>query len=345
MSSRRLIVLTTGRIGADAPNQYTHLWAEALRSQGIRVLPFRQRTLVRGTYDALHVHFPEAPLNEVSTRRAAVGSARNLAIVWVARLRGAQVVYTAHNLRSHDQQHPWLEAMFWRLFSTSVTEVVVLGNHALAALRSSSNSLGRLPHTVVPHGLYQRPVAEAGEQAVVRRDQAIRRIAMLGQIRAYKDHLAVLSAWRALGRDDVHLVIAGEPRDHRIASQLRSQTLGDDRVDLDLRYLSESELWLLTSHVDLVVVTNDGALNSGAIAYALSCGTPVASYDFPGARDLHDAVGENWIFFLDNPVTSQSLEGALEWLEARSAQSDPTVLERLSWSSLSRRAAGVYRQR
>ena len=63
---------------------------------------------LRGGYDVLHAHWPDKALN--APRGWGRGrAAAALAISQAAHLRGARVVWTAHNAEPHESRHPRLE--------------------------------------------------------------------------------------------------------------------------------------------------------------------------------------------------------------------------------------------
>ena len=60
----------------------------------------------RCSYDILHIHWPNNILTDRLWPRSAVKALLlQLALRWV-RLRGRKVVWTAHDIVSHDQYHP-----------------------------------------------------------------------------------------------------------------------------------------------------------------------------------------------------------------------------------------------
>ena len=114
-------------------------------------------------------------------------SMRLLTVLQLARIRGTRVVWTVHNLRSHDQRFPRIERWFWRLFVREVDGVICLSKHSMGAVIERFPLLARLPAFIVPHGhyreLYPNTSTRTEACATLGIDPRARVITFVGQIR------------------------------------------------------------------------------------------------------------------------------------------------------------------
>ena len=96
-------------LAARAKNPYTWLLYTHLAELGVQVHDFSPTRALRGRYDVLHVHWPDKALNARWLAGRAVGAAAALALIDIARARGARIVWTAHNAHPHESRHRRLE--------------------------------------------------------------------------------------------------------------------------------------------------------------------------------------------------------------------------------------------
>jgi glycosyltransferase involved in cell wall biosynthesis len=119
-----------------------------------------------------------------------------------------------------------------------------------------------------------------------------RRIALfVGLIRPYKGVDVLIEAFSKLAAiDEWHLVVAGEPWG-RSGGALRQlvRTLGvEDRVRLDLRWVSEDELRLLMAAADVVVLPYRSGSQSAMAPIAFASGVPVVASAVGGLPEVVD---------------------------------------------------------
>ncbi len=272
-------------------NPWFQAWLDGLTAIGLIPQRLTWPALRRmGRRDWLQLQWPEHALSPPRTRHAVVGASRLLLQTAYARRRGARVLLTVHNLRSHAQQHPRLEAAFWWLLTHLVTDVHALTAAARPEILAAHPALARARWTVVPHGdlgLARSPLTRG--QARARTGLPQGQIALLfGTVRASKGFLAYArhpapSGWT--------IVVAGECPDREIYKALGRQA----GVIARLRRHTDDELADLLAACDLVVHPSAGALNSSTAVHALSAGRPVAVPATATFAELLDQVGPGWV--------------------------------------------------
>ena len=99
-----------------AGNPHLPLLYDHVRLLGIKVEDWTILRGLLGRADLWHLHFPDAVVYPRSTLKSALGTALFCMLLQLARWRGTRILWTVHDLGSHDQLHPRVEAWFWGVF-------------------------------------------------------------------------------------------------------------------------------------------------------------------------------------------------------------------------------------
>lgn len=312
-------------------NPYNAMLYDALSERGVEVVEFGVREVLRQRPDVVHVHWPESALNKPRRRAAAFRSVQLLVVLGLARRRGARVVWTAHNARSHFRRYPRAERLWWHAFVRLVDGWISLSSTASAEVLAAHPRLADRPTAVVAHGHYRGAYPDGPAE----RFAPGRTVVFAGRVKPYKGVPELLAAFSRLDRPDVRLVVAGRCDDAELAAELSRTT--DPRVDLRLREIPESEVVPLLRGADLVVLPFRAVLNSGSAMLALSFGAPVLCPATGALAELADAV-PGWVLTYDGELTAEVISAALD-------QGRPAGLPDLScfdWSELAGQTLAFY---
>jgi len=321
-------------------NPYNWQLYTSLQAAGAEVEEFSTRTALRGGHDVWHVHWPEVEagfLRRRSRRIALQRSSRLLALLWLARARGTRVVWTAHNLCSHERHLARLEDAFWRAFLRQVDGVICLSQRSAELLLERYPALDGRPRFVIPHGHYRlaypRDVtrAEARSALGIAPDAPV--VALVGHLREYKNVPALIAAVRELTDPALRLVVAGRPASAALAARLCDAAAPDDRIQLHLRLIPEAEVQRFLLAADLVVLPYREIVNSGAALLALSFDVPVLVPAAGSLPELQHAVGTSWVRLYQGELTADVLRQAIVW--ARGAgRPDRAPLDAFAWDAI-----------
>jgi glycosyltransferase involved in cell wall biosynthesis len=344
---RPLRVLAHPALKNSRRNPYNWLLTRALLSRGVSVRELTPLRLLTGDDDIWHLHWPEgiAHLNKGSWLFAAMRAAGLVLLLRWGRWRGKRIVWTVHNLGSHEQLHRRIEARFWHSFTELVDGFISLSEQGAHAARERFPTLRNAVGFVVPHGHYRdvfpATVSKTEARQVLRIDPHVRVIAYIGQIRPYKNVPLLISAFRKLVGADVLLLIAGSPLNEQLARELREAAADAPRVRVELKFLSNNEIQHYVSASDLIVLPYREILNSGTAVLALSLNRPVLVPRLGGLAELQALVGKDWVCTYDGPLTAVHLERAVQWAVS-SARSDTAPLQTLDWNHIAAATIDAY---
>lgn len=348
VNARQLRIVAQPAFTRRELNPYTWELSTSLQAAGMQVDEFSRDEVLRGGHDIWHLHWPDAEAQfargnlHLIVRR----SVRLLMLLHSARSRGTRVIWTIHNLRSHEQRFPRVEEWFWRLFIRQVDGVISLNKRCVDVAIERFPRLARVPLFVVPHGHYRESypntITRAEARLALGIEQDARVLSFVGQIREYKNVPQLISLVRELRDPTVVLLVAGRTSSPSLEERLRVAAGGDRRVHLHLRLVGEQEMQMFLNAADLVVLPYEEVLNSGAALLALSFNRPVLVPEAGALPELQDLVGPSWVRMYRSSLTKDALDDGLHW--ARSTQRPSEApLRPYDWAEVARGTIAAYR--
>lgn len=296
---RPLRVLMTYMQPLPFHNPYVKMHDQSLERTGqVEVLHFDWRTALSGRYDVVHSHWPEDIFAASSPLKAA--GKRVAAAAWLAVLavKNIPVVQTVHNLELPDDKDPIKRAMLRHIHAIAEHRILI----------SDTTPPPDGPYSVVLHGHYADWFAEHPKPEPIPG-----RIAYVGLVRRYKNVEALASVFTATreSHPEWSLEIAGNPSNDDLAEAVARILEGDERAQLLLRYLEDTEVVRVVTSAQLIVLPYKEMHNSGTVLTALSLGRPVLVPDNATNRDIAAEVGPGWVHTFSGELTAADLEWAM----------------------------------
>ena len=133
-------------------------------------------------------------------------------------------------------------------------------------------------HLVFPHPNYTRSYPEPARRESVPPGITI---SFFGTIKPYKGLEQLLRAFARIQNPGIRLVVAGYCKSDSYGRKVRNLVSQDSRIQLDLRFLPESELYRRFCQVDIVILPYQGnsLLTSGVAALCATLGVPFLAKD------------------------------------------------------------------
>jgi beta-1,4-mannosyltransferase len=327
-------------------NPYNALLYGSLRALGVRVVDFYPQRLIFGRYDIWHLHWPESILNLPRPWQALPLSVVFRFLLRVARFRGITIVWTAHNLRSHEGLYPEVEARLWRALMSQMDGFIALTEVGKEMTLARFPALRGRPCFVIPHGpfreVYTDQLSLAEARARLDLPANARVIVSLGQIRPYKNLPHLIRTFRQLPDADYRLVVAGRPATPELAEEVVAAAGGDPRIRLALDFVPEEAVQVYLRAADLVVLPYREILNSGSSILALSFARPVLVPAQGALLELQGRMGREWVHTYEGELTAEVLRATLATV--RGARRDPQRLfASSSWEAIAHQTLAAYR--
>ncbi len=290
-----------------------NLYSE-LANQGVKVQEWSFSRILFGKYDIVHIHWPD---NILKTKFWFVALAKlillSFALVWIRHFRRRKVVWTAHNIESHEGRHPKIEKSFWAILSKHLDGVTVHEEGIADRLIALRPQLKSVKVEVIPlahfKGQYPSGISreDARKQLGLKNDEFV--FGFLGQIRPYKNVESLIRAFRELP-DGNRLIVAGNTIDATIRESLVNLSTKNTRIDLRFGFVDDADLQVFYRAFDLVVLPFSQITNSGSALLALSFDCPVLIANSPTLQGMQAEFGEQYVSFFDGTLDEHSLKQA-----------------------------------
>jgi len=331
-SSTSLTVLQSFPEPRPTTNPYLVMLGDSLRATpDVMVLNFSWRTALLARYDVFHAHWPEILVNGQNPLKKLVRQALTVALLARLRLTGTPIVRTVHNLE--------------RPQGISRSESFLLDRFdRQTALRIRLNDASEVapgqPVLTIPHGHYRDWFARYPQAATVDGQ-----LGYVGLIRQYKGVEGLLEAFNSIRDLDggLSLRIGGKPSNLELDQTIRSLAGDDERIVLELSFLTDAELVDIVTSSELVVLPYRFMHNSGAALAALSLDRPILVPDNLVNRNLAAEIGDGWIYRYEGDLTGAQITDALAKLRSLPDHDTPDLSAR-NWDRAGIDHLNAYRR-
>jgi glycosyltransferase involved in cell wall biosynthesis len=328
-------------------NPYTSLLYAEVQRAGLRVVEYRPYLAPFGRWDVLHVHWPESVFDH--TLIEALPTTESLLFgIRRARARGAKVLWTIHNLHTHEERHAYFEQRFWRRFIPELDGVVALTEAGLGAARGRFGGLAGKRAWIVPHPHYRGQYPDDVDRRTARQRLGLRAetkvMLVFGRMYEYKNVPALLRALRAAPNEDWAVLVAGAPRTGQVMQSLREEGAGDPRVHYHLDFVEANDAQNYFRAADLVVQPYREILNSGTALLALSFDRPVLLPHHGAGTDLAAQFGPPWVHSYEGELGPDALRRALAAAATLPERTDGSHLRALDVREIGGKMVHAYRE-
>jgi len=298
--------------------------------------------------DLIHIHWPSFSYFESGSRwRTYENLVRFCAVLMLLRLRGARVVWTAHNLYPHEGgRGEWTHRFARKVVIAAAEKIFAHGNTASRILQAEFG-IPRAKLVEVPHGnwigYHPHTISKATARQALGIEPSTFVYCMVGACRPYKNIEALVDAFRQLD-GNCFLLIAGKfaSQDYQSRIEQLLEQLPSARFRLDAKFIASDEMqrYLLAS--DALVLPYTEILTSGSAMLGLSFGVPVIA---PNIGSLADVITRDCGILYDAAVPD-GLVQAMEQIRRESYSADAilTYARSFEWSTSARVLATVLRE-
>ncbi|MFP7833517.1 glycosyltransferase [Marisediminicola sp. LYQ134] len=300
---------------------------ELVAAPDVELKTFSWRSALLTRFDVFHAHWPENLLAGSSTIKSGVRRFLTLLLLVKLRVGRVAVVRTMHNLELPSGLSRFDDFVLRRLDAMTTLRI---------RLNDSTPTEAGRDYALIPHGHYRDWFGR-----FEKRPPVPGRLAYFGLIRRYKGVELLVERFHTLD-SSFSLHIGGKPSSAEIRQTLEDAAGADDRISLDLRYLSDADLVSIATEAELVVLPYRFMHNSGGALAALSLGTPVLVPANDVNARLAAEVGSGWVMQYEGDLTSAAIEEAHR--SATPRPPTPPDLSGRAWSTAGRDHVAAYRR-
>lgn len=249
-------------------NKYIEILVSYLRKKGHNVYPLESLLASRNTFrdiELVHLNWFEN-ITDKSHIEAWKSFLKKIVVLNLIRLSGKPLIWTMHNRMSHEKKTGKLSRILVKKL-ISWSDAIIIHSHEsetqlLAEDPSVMNRVHYLPHPDFI-GSYGPTLPSQPHPKL--------RLLFIGAVKPYKNLELLIEAVKSFN-GAVSLTIAGKPFSESYKSALEQLADGIQEINLQLRFIEDSELPMLLAAADLLVLPYDlgSSLNSGTVLLAFS---------------------------------------------------------------------------
>lgn len=317
------------------------------------VFPILRAWVSFGRPDLVHLHWMHRFIEVDRRGKRLFGlflAMRTLFELLVLRLAGIPVVWTVHNVLSHERRIPRIERTFRCIVARLVVYIIVHCQEAESTVcdsyRLSRSVKSRV--RVIPHGNYDGYYNAGVDQESARRalDIPLDRTVLMffGQIRRYKRVPELVGAFSKIEGSNADLWVVGNPRTAALRQDVERAAQESPNVTTVLDYVDDSQVGTYLTAADAIVLPYDGILTSGSAILAMTFGRAVIA---PASGCLPGLLGQTGgITFDPNQCDGlrEALEQAMRDVDRlhRMGERNRNAASKLSWSQIGKQTAETY---
>jgi len=233
------------------------------------------------------------------------------ALWFLKKFKGVKIVWTMHNLESHDYPHPKSDALGRRIMWQLADKIIL---HEKSYADEQKRKRKNIEIECIPPGNYINaygPLWE-GDRNALRQKYSLSQNSLvllaLGSVRPYKSLEPAIEAVLEATKKNIPIefIIAGRaPKDYE--EQIRKVAGSNKNIILNLNYIPDDNIAELNGLADYsLLYYGESALGSAAILLSLSYGVPVISRDFAVSELVIE--GKNGFKFHDKAGLVKVLE-------------------------------------
>lgn len=322
-------------------NPFTATLLSELRALGHQTASPGWPARLLGHCDIVHLHWPQKVVQE-SLARSLRSIVLWLGFLYSQKLRGARIVWTIHNVASHEAVRPGLERWWMNRLLTLVDGVHALSEISLRQAIAAYPAIAGKHALVAPHWIYADaypPPPTAGRHG---RDA----IAFLGDLKAYKGLDVLLSALERAEPDGRRYIVHGKPADDLdmpiLRRRLQALQQRGWRIEFVLARLSDQEMVNRLEETGLLVLPYLSGENSGLAVLAAERGTPLLASALPAFAPLLAELPPPRAMSIAAPLDHRQIVQAFESARAIAGKTAPDFLKRRAPGRIVREISNYY---
>lgn len=337
-----------------AENPYQKLLSENLMKLGVQIgeVNSGDRSLMGQIPDILHLHWLDAlfQFRVQSTLMSLLRLIKFLTKLFLLRLRGVKIVWTAHNLKNHEKLYPLLDRICTSVVAKLAHAIIAHSETAKKEIASTIRFINQDKIFVVPHGnyvgYYVNNIKRLEAQQALDIPNSSFVFLFLGLIRPYKGVLELIEAFKQLHHNQVQLVIAGKTLNNQLTEQIRHKIADHSNIKFIPGFVPDDQIQVYMNACDVVVFPYQDLLTSGAVILAMSFGKTCLA---PRKSYFTEVLSDSGAFFY-NPDTAEGLSQAMNCaIQSKSellsmGDRNLQMAEQWNWSRVAKMTLDVYTQ-
>ena len=298
--------------------------------------------------DILHLHWQDPFLTSNSRIKTILKSSRFICELVLVKLVGIKIVWTAHNIISHEKKSGNMEFFYTKLLTRLCNKIIAHSQPAkdnIINFYAVRNSLV----SIIPHGNYIDCYENAIDEIHAKKQLQIMKYEIVflyfGLIRPYKGIPYLIDSFKLLKSQKVKLLIVGNPLNDEIADEIIKRCDGDKRIITIFKFIPDDDIQIYMNASDIVIFPFKNILTSGSVILAMSFAKPIICPDISSMADIvHD---NNGGFLYDTKDKYGLLEAMKKAFNAdldKIGQYNFKLAEQFRWDLIAKKTHSIYQE-
>jgi len=337
-------------------NPYQQQLIDGLESLGVQVrgidseITFLPGAVRQWHPEIVHLHWLHRFYHERDAVRSLLKSIKFIIGLLVLKLMGKKIVWTVHNLESHEASYPLSDRVCNYCVAQLADAIITHSKAAREKVEEKFNVKSLDKVFVVPHGnyitCYKNQISRQEARKILGIPESSVVFLFLGLVRPYKGVSELLQAVKELNSDEVYLIIAGKSRDNELVYKIHRGIGDSENIKFVPKFIPDDEIQVYMNACDAVPLPYRDFLTSGAVLLAISFGRACIAPRKGFIGEVLDNEGS----FLYAPEAEdglfQALKSALSQKDnlARMGEHNYHLAEQLSWDQTARMTLDIYQK-
>jgi beta-1,4-mannosyltransferase len=329
---------------------HSHLSKLGIQASGIEKGIYMPNAVKHVNPDILHLHWLQVFSKASNPAKSFLRLAKFITGLLILKMSGIKIVWTAHNLKAHENSNPLADKLCTSLVIKLADAVIAHGEVAKDEIVATFKVKQADKINVIPHGnyvdYYQNEINQTEARKILEIDDSKIVFLSLGMIRPYKGVNELIDIFRQLNRDDVELVIVGKPFSQEIEAEVKQKIQNHPSIKFIPGFVPNDQIQVYMNAADVVVFPYRNLLTSGAAILAMSFGKACLA---PRIGCLKEALDDSGAFLYDPDAQDallQAIHRAIEKREnlAAMGQHNRQIADRWSWERIAQMTSEVYQR-
>jgi len=337
-------------------NPYQILLSQALKDEGLEIIHLSDKTLealTKETTDVIHFHALYPLFLEPSRLKTWRRVAASLFQIALLKQKGRVIVWTAHDLKNHDNKQILVDRVFRFLFARLCDKIIVHSTEAKHQLSKTFKLSSKANISVIEHGhfidYYSNEIKPENAREFLNIAANEFLFLFLGLIRPYKGIPQLLKSFKELIHQgnsvSANIIIAGKPCEEALLEEIHQMAKDVPSIKIHAKFVPDEEIQAHMNACDVVVLPYLDIFTSGSAVLAMSLAKPCIT---PNIGCMKDLIGEagGYLYDAGNPeALKESMQTALEnkQLLPEMGEKNYQKIKQMTWRHVAELTVNVYK--
>jgi glycosyltransferase involved in cell wall biosynthesis len=260
----------------------------------------------------------------------------------------ANIIWTVHNLYSHEMYYPNLEKIGRRIFAKRVDIIISHCNEARDKIKNGYHINSKKIY-VIPHGnyfnCYKNSISKNKAREYLNLNQNDFIFLQFGRIRPYKGIENLIQSFNSLeDTDNTKLLIVGKPINEKFKNFLIQTSRGNKKIIFKFEFIQDDEIQIYMNAADIAVIQYREILTSGQCLLAISFGKPIIAPRLGCINDILDEKGSILYDINDKTGLIKALKTGIKKRNQLNEMGkyNLKLAEKFNWNLIAKRTRELY---